>query len=449
MTRFAKRLAKLNEATSPAPAKASAPSVDASRVAARLAHLQKAQALARQGRGALPYLPPPPSSAALLSSSPVVSAASVASMATPPRARSGKPSHLPAGFSAQATAYGPCWLRRERLPLRTVHGERQLALPVPAELLGLGAGPEQLLFFDVESTGLAGGTGTVAFLIGMAYLEGTDWVLDQLFLPELGQEAPLLSYLAERLQRHPVLVSYNGKSFDWPLLRTRYLLQQLAVPELAAHVDLLHLCRRLGRGLPNYRLGEVERHWLGFLRQDDLPSAAVPERYLAYLRGAAVALEPVFTHHRHDILSLIALYALLASAGDAQALVPGVLRAGALTACYRRRDFEAAEVLYRDCALDKGKAALDAHGHLVGAALARRRGESALELTRLQTALARAESPARAAQVQLALAKCCEHRLRDPSYALQHARLAAGAESSPLAARRLERLTRRLAASVR
>ena len=113
---------------------------------------------------------------------------------------------------------------------------------------------EKWLFLDTETTGLAGGTGTYAFLIGLAWWEAGGLQVEQLFLRDFSEEHSILHELAARLAERPVLVTFNGKTFDWPLLENRFTMTRaIKVPQLAAHLDLLHPARALWR----LRLGSV------------------------------------------------------------------------------------------------------------------------------------------------------------------------------------------------
>ncbi|MGA9255077.1 MAG: ribonuclease H-like domain-containing protein, partial [Candidatus Sulfotelmatobacter sp.] len=110
------------------------------------------------------------------------------------------------------------------------------------------ADPERWLFLDTETTGLAGGSGTYAFLVGIAWWEGGGLEIEQFFMREYSEERSLLFALAERIAERPVLVTFNGKSFDWPLLETRYRMsRKLSPPVPRAHLDFLHPARNLWR----------------------------------------------------------------------------------------------------------------------------------------------------------------------------------------------------------
>ena len=177
-----------------------------------------------------------------------------------------------------------------------------------------------LLAFDTETTGLAGGTGTRAFMIGAADWRDGGLRIRQLCITTLGAEAAMLRTFASWLAPETVLVSYNGKSYDRPLLSTRYRLARLDDPVLGrGHVDLLHPVRRRYRGVwANCKLATIERELLGVVREDDLPGAEAPAAWLSYLRGGSAAkLRRVGMHNAQDLRSLCSL--LEAMADDAPA----------------------------------------------------------------------------------------------------------------------------------
>src|SRR5712692_1225799 len=185
--------------------------------------------------------------------------------------------------------------------------------------------PEKWLFLDTETTGLAGGTGTYAFLVGIAWWDAGGLQVEQFFMRDFTEEHSLLHELAARLAARPVLVTFNGKSFDWPLLENRFTMTRaIPVPRLAAHLDLLHPARALWKlRLGSVRLVELERHVvdaarLGWDRQDDVVAGLIPQHYFYYLRGGpAEALAAVVRHNQMDLRGLAALVgkidALLAS----------------------------------------------------------------------------------------------------------------------------------------
>jgi len=175
-----------------------------------------------------------------------------------------------------------------------------------------------LLYIDTETTGL-GGAGAMVFLAGVARFDGSLLKLRQYLLPSPQYEGGLLGGLAEELETATALVSYNGKSFDVPMLESRYILARLrpAFRNLP-HLDLLHPNRRLFKGsFDSYRLPRMEAELLGFEREDDCPSAEVPERYFRFQRsGDPTWIAPVLRHNAWDILSLVALAGHLGSVCD-------------------------------------------------------------------------------------------------------------------------------------
>jgi hypothetical protein len=168
----------------------------------------------------------------------------------------------------------------------------------------------QWLFLDTETTGLAGGTGTYSFLVGLGWWDRDGFVVEQYFMRNHAEERSLLLEVLERLICKRVLVTFNGKSFDWPLLQTRFQMTRIGnPPELAAHLDLLHPARQLWRlSLKSVALAHLERHVLQFDRGPDIPSETIPQRYFDFLRGAPPrAIAEVFRHNQMDLYGLAAL----------------------------------------------------------------------------------------------------------------------------------------------
>ncbi len=169
----------------------------------------------------------------------------------------------------------------------------------------------KVVYLDTETTGLAGGTGTYAFLVGVGTHDEDGFLVEQLFLPGPEHERAYLTALSERLAGATAVVSYNGASFDLPLVRTRFAMHGLSDPlEGVPHLDLLPLARRLWRrSLPDCTLGTVEREVLGARRSArDVPGAEVPARYLAFLRSRdARPLRGVMEHNQDDIVALAAM----------------------------------------------------------------------------------------------------------------------------------------------
>jgi uncharacterized protein YprB with RNaseH-like and TPR domain len=217
------------------------------------------------------------------------------------------------------TAHGPSFVFERRYPLTHHHGAPVGALTTHATgslatLTGdarlAPLDPTRAVILDTETTGLAGGTGTYTFLVGLGIVEGDAFVVRQFFLRQLSEERALLSALAEHLTGSGGLVTYNGRTFDWPLLTTRFTLARLrsSLPDLP-HWDVLPMARRLWKGrLGSCSLGALEATLLGQPRHDDTPGWLIPQLYFDYLRdGDARRLAGVFAHNERDILALAAL----------------------------------------------------------------------------------------------------------------------------------------------
>ena len=184
---------------------------------------------------------------------------------------------------------------------------------------GIGASP--LLFLDLETTGLFGGAGTQAFLVGCAAIDGDVIRVRQFLLPGFEHEPMLLGEVAAWAAAHGGLVTYNGRTFDVPLIETRFLFHRMPFPlgELP-HLDMLHAARRLWRGRANAAgpdpddsscsLAVLEKHLVGLHRIGDVPGYEIPSRYFQFIRdGDARPLESVLEHNRLDLISLAAVMA--------------------------------------------------------------------------------------------------------------------------------------------
>lgn len=177
-----------------------------------------------------------------------------------------------------------------------------------------------IVFLDTETTGLAGGTGTLPFMIGVGRFKGDQFQVAQFFMRDPADEAALLNVLREWLAPCQTLVTFNGKAFDLPIVAARYTLHRGAQPlARVAHLDLLPLARRLWRDrLASRALGSLEQHILGASRtQQDVPGWLIPTMYFDYLRsGDARPLRGIFYHNAMDILAMAALLAHVAQMLD-------------------------------------------------------------------------------------------------------------------------------------
>ena len=359
-------------------------------------------------------------------------------------------------FATIETPAGPLHVRAQRLSgaHRTGHAPVACARDASPELLALLAldpalaacDPAGALYLDTETTGLSGGAGTVAFLVGLAWWDGPTLVLEQLLVRALGEEAPMLERLRERIAAASMLVTFNGKSFDMPLLRTRFVMARVAAPAEPPHLDLLHVARRVHkerthRSVGACKLTALERDVLGFERIDDVASGDVAACYLHFLRtGEARALLGVIEHNAWDVVAMAALVGLYGeplpvqsrlAAEDLAGLARTLRRAGAL-----------------DQALAAAEAALDRASHGAGGAthaplraraeIAKARGDRAQALADFEALAAAVDDPS----VRLELAKIYEHWARAPSAALAWAAKGTG-ETPALAEKRARRLARK------
>ena len=237
----------------------------------------------------------------------------------PPRPRKPYPIERVVPGRFQETPYGEVYVVEQRYPLGHRHGCATLQITAPLGIIAEWAGEPRLAdteldtfaFLDTETTGLAGGTGTYAFLVGVARYDGQEFHLAQFFMRDPIEEPALLAALTEFLQPCQALVTFNGKGFDAPLLNARYITNGEQSPLASlAHLDLLPLARRLWRArLPSRALGYLEEHILGLVRdQEDVPGWMIPGLYFGYLRsGDARSMKSVFYHNAIDVLSLAAL----------------------------------------------------------------------------------------------------------------------------------------------
>lgn len=308
--------------------------------------------------------------------------------------------------------------------------------------------PREWAFLDTETSGLAGGTGTCAFLVGVGRITPEGFRVRQFFMRDHGEEASVLDALTRHLAPFRVLITYNGRAFDQPLLETRYRLNRARHPfDRLEHLDLLYGARRLWKlRFDSCRLVELEQQVLGFERQGDVPGALIPYIYFEYLRtGEMARLLPVFHHNAIDILTLACLTGIVPYAFKDPAGAP--LRNGAEMAGLGRwlRDAgetEQARTLFRR-AIDAGLPDQILFRTLWDVAALERKlgcGQAALEIW---SDLAAAKNPFRPRALE-ELAKHYEHREKNHAMALEMTRTALAFEDSPALRKREQRLLRRL-----
>lgn len=308
--------------------------------------------------------------------------------------------------------------------------------------------PYRWVFLDTETTGLAGGTGTYAFLVGLGWVTPEGFRLKQYFLREPGEEASALHALHHDLQQFDVWVTYNGKSFDHPLLETRFRLARLKTPfERMAHMDLVHGARRLWKlRLDSCRLVEIENQILGVERQGDVPGELIPYLYFEYLRKHEIArLVPIFHHNAIDILTLACLTAIIPYAfRDPQEarLAHGAEMIGVARWMRKGERHEEALAWMRQGLTRRISDELLFRTMWDIAQLERKLGREDAALA-MYTDLAQSRNAYRIAALE-ELAKHYEHRQRDYAMALDYTREALRTADSPELRHRAQRLERKI-----
>ena len=333
------------------------------------------------------------------------------------------------GATAKTNQYGEylsvrCWCAH---PPRFLPDARALRLLMPNTADEV-ADPDQWLFLDTETTGLAGGSGTHAFLIGVAWWEDGGLEIEQFFLREYSEERALLFALKERIAERPILVTFNGKSFDWPLLETRYRMsRKISVPNPRAHLDFLHSARNLWRlRLGSVRLSELEKHILGWDRGADLLSGLIPQIYFDYLRGGPPEqLVPVLNHNQMDLRGLAALSTrILSLLSDAETFgQDGLELFGVSRICEKRGEHKRARKLYEKSISSILPTETDRVARRSLAKLAKREGDYDLACELWKDAVGNSRHGYDAFE-QLAI--YYEHKARDPERALAVVRQAIG-----------------------
>jgi uncharacterized protein YprB with RNaseH-like and TPR domain len=319
-----------------------------------------------------------------------------------------------------------------RVPFRDIHD-------VSLNFLAGGEEPKrkELLFIDTETTGLAGGTGTVAFVLGLARIEDDVVHVRQYFLTSFSAEPSMLTHALAWTGDASHIVSFNGKSFDIPLLVTRYRLARIETTlSRLPHIDLLHRTRAAFRkNWPDCRLQTAEQYLLKLYRHDDMPGYLIPQLWADLLRrGETRGLRGIIEHNGTDVLSLIALASVL---GRAYAK-PGQCDADplAIARAHRRAGDDATALLHLR---DHGETLVDdAQLELAGLYARSGQWEEAVPIWELLAARG-------AARAMECLAKYCEHRQRDFGTALHWTErmLALGHEVSSCEQRRSRLLSRR------
>jgi len=372
------------------------------------------------------------------------------------RAPVAAPRANPAGgelpFVVQHTDRGPLYLRRER----AVPGARVGRVPLVGArdadqallaLLALdpsiaGCDPKGALYLDTETTGLAGGTGTVPFLLGLAWWdeEAGVFVLEQALLRRLGEEGPILELLSTRVAAASMIVTFNGKAFDMPLLRTRYVMNRMAPPREPPHLDLVHLARRIHRTrLRSRTLVAIEGEVLGRARIDDVAGGDIVATYMHFLRtGDDAALLGVVEHNAADVLAMVAmvgLYGERLESSYANSELDGSDIAGVARTLRQAGKLDlAADLAEVAVTRGGGSEARRARGDI-----AKARGDKARALADYEVLAGEVDDP----KVRLELCKLYEHHVRSFALALALVERGTG-EGDEAMEKRRSRLTRKL-----
>ncbi len=281
--------------------------------------------------------------------------------------------------------------------------------------------PEDVLFLDTETTGLSGGVGTIAFQIGVGYFTASGFVVEQFLMHDYPEEAEMLGLLNSLMKRFSILCTFNGRTFDVPLLKSRFLMNRIQSPNIPeTHADVLYPARRLWKlRLKNCRLGNLEEQLLHVQREDDLPGALVPQTYFQYLKdGDFGPLQKILEHNKQDIVSLAQLFYFMCRQVDQ----PESISEGADL-------FSLARAMEKGGQRDKAMRCykLSAECGMLGpsyqamARLEKRDGNIEAAIRLYQSMLMQGKEPVAACE---ALAKLYEHRLKDIPGAISYTRQA-------------------------
>ncbi|NBI27844.1 ribonuclease H-like domain-containing protein [Chengkuizengella marina] len=221
------------------------------------------------------------------------------------------------GAVTKTNAYGSFVKREIRIPLQEKIGFYPLYQLVGSaqalshlQSIKSNVLHDKMLFFDTETTGLGIGAGNVPFMLGIGYYTDDAFIVEQLFIRNPSEELAMLAYINEKFQHFTHLVSYNGKTFDLPLLKNRFIIHRLTYEgEHLEHIDLLYPARSLWRNsLTTCKLSHVERKRLGIHRVDDVPGSMAPTLYFKYLiEKDPNIVADVFRHNKVDIVTLAIL----------------------------------------------------------------------------------------------------------------------------------------------
>ena len=312
------------------------------------------------------------------------------------------------------------------------------------------------LFLDTETTGLSGGAGTVAFLVGVGWVEGDALVIEQLMLREYADEPELIDRLSQRMAGFESVCTYNGRNFDMPLLEARFTMNRMRDRwKTLENLDLLYPSRRAWKlRLGSCRLCNIETEVLGMAREDDLPGSEVPARFFQFMKtGEEALLDDIVRHNRQDIATLAKLLVRLCAVNDRPDLITDQRDQFSMGKSLERQgELKPAREMYRASARPRPAGTLAALSgeRIAGSAnwrlyaLCRKSGDWAGAENVLIQMLRRRQMPG---TVCVELAKLCEHRRKDYSRALEYARQSAlypDGETAEQLEKRLNRIQRKI-----
>lgn len=292
---------------------------------------------------------------------------------------------------------------------------------------------EKCLFIDTETTGLSGGAGTIAFLVGVGYIKRGFMTVEQFFMKDYSDEPELLYRLKALMEQYECAVSFNGKTFDMPLLRSRFTMNRMKDHPELFDLDLLPPSRRVWKlRLTSCRLANLEERVLGLSREGDLPGSEVPQRYFQYLKTGDMSLvSDIIKHNYQDIVSLGLLMDKLLSVyrdPEKQGYVQDLFSLG--KTLEKQGEHARARELYRLSAVPRTALSVSAlrDGGIAGQAnlrlyrLCLRNGDIDGAISTLEQMIARRQL---GITPHIELAKIYEHRVKDLRRALEHTRIAA------------------------
>ena len=335
--------------------------------------------------------------------------------------RDGKAGMMPKVKPEAAALYH----HHEAFPL-SLFCDRKHAKPSLLSSVFGGPFPKQLqvqdiVFLDVETTGLSGGVGTLAFLVGLGYFDANRFAVEQFLIKDYHEEPMMLQELSNWLSRYLVLVSFNGKTFDVPLLKTRFLMNRQEDDCLSlAHADLLYPARRLWKlRLGCCKLAHLEEELLGVSREDDLSGAQVPKAFFQFLKDRQWdPIHRILIHNRQDILSLAQLFFFLLKEYDHP---EEVIHEQDLFSLARFHEKRGEEALAAKCYRLSAKGTTRPKAFTALATMHKRRGQVDSAICLYTAMLRRGEIPVDASE---ALAKIFEHQKKDITQALHYTRQA-------------------------